>query len=393
MARTQTTTAARRSEYTPGEETLERRLYLALELSKSSWLLGFRTGLGQKLRRRRIAAWDLAVLEREIARAKERFGLAEGAGVMSCYEVGREGFSVHRALESLGVENVPVASASIEVKRGKRAKTDRLDLGKLSTMLVRYGLGEDDVWSVVRVPSLEAEDFRQLHRERATLKTLRTAESNRLRSLLVLHGIGFEGRIDGRLAVEELQCWDGSPLPRFVRYRIDVALERLGQLDQQLEELETLRRSMLAEPESWGPHQESLELIRALMQLTSLGINSAWVLVAEFFGWREFRNRKQVGGASGLCGTPYNSGTSEREQGISHAGNAWIRPVMIELAWLWRRWQPQSRLTRWFEEEWGKSSSRHRKVGIVALARKLLIALWRYLEHGEIPDGARLKAA
>lgn len=393
MARTQTTTAARRAEYTPGEEVLDRRLYLALELSKSSWLLGFRTGLGQKLRRRRITSWDLAALEREIARAKQRFGLSEDAGVMSCYEVGREGFSVHRALESLGVKNVPVASSSIEVKRGKRAKTDRLDLGKLSTMLVRYGLGEDDVWSVVRVPSVEAEDFRHLHRERATLKKLRTAESNRLRSLLVTQGIACEGRIDGNLAVEELRCWDGSALPCFLRYQLDLGLERLRQLDRQLDELETLRRSMLADPASYGPHQESLELIQLLMQLTSVGINSAWVLVAEFFGWREFRNRKQVGGASGLCGTPYNSGTSEREQGISHAGNAWIRPVMIELAWLWRRWQPQSRLTLWFEEEWGRSSSRHRKVGIVALARKLLIALWRYLEHGEVPDGARLKAA
>lgn len=393
MARTQTTTAARRREYTPGEEILERRLYLALELSKSHWLLGFRTGLGRKLRRRRIAAWDLAALEREIARAKERFGLAEDAGVMSCYEVGREGFSVHRALESLGVESVPVASSSIEVKRGKRAKTDRLDLEKLSTMLVRYGLGEDDVWSVLRVPSVEAEDFRHLHRERDTLKTQRTAESNRLRSLLVTHGIVVEGRIDARLAVDELRCWDGSPLPSFLRYRIDAALERLDQLDRQLDELETLRRAMLAEPESFGPHQQSLELIQLLMQLTSLGINSAWVLVAEFFGWREFRNRKQVGGASGLCGTPYNSGTSEREQGVSPAGNAWIRPVMIELAWLWRRWQPQSRLTLWFEERWGTSPSRQRKVGIVALARKLLIALWRYLEHGEVPEGARLKAA
>ncbi|MFP3941822.1 MAG: IS110 family transposase [Thermoanaerobaculia bacterium] len=394
MARTQTTTAARRAEYTPGEEEiLERRLYLALELSKSSWLLGFRAGLGQKLRRCGIAAWDLAELEREIARAKKRFGLAEDAEVMSCYEVGREGFSVHRALESLGVDNVPVASSSIEVKRGKGAKTDRLDLDKLSRMLVRYGLGEVNVWSVVRVPSVDAEDFRHLHRERATLKKLRTAESNRLRSLLAIQGIAWEGRIDGSFAVEELRCWDGSALPRFLRYQLDLGLERLHQLDQQLDELETLRRSMLADPASYGPHQESLELIQLLMQLTSLGINSAWVLVAEFFGWREFRNRKQVGGASGLCGTPYNSGTSQREQGISHAGNAWIRPVMIELAWLWRRWQPQSRLTLWFEQEWGKRSSRHRKVGIVALARKLLIALWRYLEHGEVPDGARLKAA
>lgn len=392
MARKKTKTAARRSEYTL-EPRVERVLYLAMELSKKTWLLGFRTGLGQKPRRRRIDAGDMVALAQEIEKAKARFGLAEEAPVWACYEVGREGFYPHRALGSLGVHSVPVASSSIEVKRGKRAKTDRLDVEKLSTMLVRYHLGEEDVWSVVRVPGVEAEDFRQIHRERETLKALRTQESNRIKSLLVTQGIQVEGRIDGRLDLGTLRCWDGSALPSLLRLRLDSALERVRGLDQQLAELETLRQAMLAEPEAFPEHRESLEKIRVLMQLASVGIHSAWLLVAEFFGWREFANRKQVGGASGLCGTPFNSGNGRREQGISRAGNARIRPTMIELAWLWRRWQPQSELASWFQNRWGAGSTRHRKVGIVALARKLLIALWRFLEHGELPEGARLKTA
>lgn len=391
MVRT-TETAARRGEYT-SQESLERALYLAMELSKKTWLLGFTTGLGQTPRRRRIAAGDLAELRQEIRKAKERFLLPEAAPVYSCYEVGREGFYPHRALEALGVRNLPVASSSIEVKRGKRAKTDRLDLVKLSTMLVRYHLGEEKVWSVVREPSVEAEDFRQIHRERATLKELRTQESNRIRSLLVTQGIELEGWIDGSLALATLRCWDGSPLPAFLRLRLAGGLERLRWLDAQLAELEVLRKAMLADPEAFGAHREALEKVTRLMQLSSVGINTAWVLVAEFFGWREFRNRKQVGGASGLCGTPYDSGQSHREQGVSRGGSGWVRPAMIELAWLWRRWQRQSHLALWYEQRWGGGSSRQRKIGIVGVARKLLIALWRYVEHAELPEGARLKAA
>lgn len=391
MAQKKTKTATRRSEFTL-EAMLKPVLFLAMELSKKTWLLGFRTGLGQKPRRRRIDAGDGVALMQEIEKAKARFGLPAETPVWACYEVGREGFYPHRLLESLGVHSVPVASSSIEVKRGKRAKTDRLDLEKLSTMLVRYHLGEKEVWSVVRVPSVEAEDFRQIHRERETLKALRTQESNRIKSLLVTQGIQLEGRIDERLDLDTLRCWDGCPLPSLLRLRLDNLLERLRGLDQQLAELEVLRQAMLAQPEAYPAHRESLEKVRVLMQLTSVGIHSAWLLVAELFGWREFANRKQVGGASGLCGTPFNSGDGRREQGISRAGNVRVRPTMIELAWLWRRWQPQSELAGWFENRWGQGSTRHRKVGVVALARKLLIALWRFLEHGQLPAGARLKA-
>lgn len=392
MARTKTETAARRREYTT-EESLERALYVALELSKKSWLLGMTIGMGQKPRRRRIDAGDLRALGAEVAAAKARFDLPAEAPVYACYEVGREGFWPYRALESLGVSTVPVGSSSIEVKRGRRAKTDRLDVTKLLTMLVRYHLGEEKVWSVVRVPSVEAEDFRQLHRERTSLLEQRTAESNRIRSLLVTQGLVLEGFIDERLVVAKLRCWDGSPLPPYLHLRLENGLERLRELDRQLAELEVLRRAMLEEPEAFPAHTQALRKIAHLMQLKSVGLQTAWVLVAELFGWRQFDNRKQLGGASGLCGTPYNSGQSSREQGISRGGNAWVRPTMIELGWLWRRWQAQSQLAGWFEERWGEGSSRQRKIGIVGVSRKLLIALWRYLEHGDVPEGARLKAA
>ena len=384
--------AARSSEYTC-EAQEERALYLAVELSKSRWLLGFTVGLGQKARRRWIAAGDLGHLSVEIARAKARFGLGEQAPVIGCYEVGREGFFPYWALVSLGVEMVPVASTSIEVKRGgRRAKTDRLDVGKLLTMLVRYHLGESKVWSVVRVPSETAEDLRHLHRERSALQHLRTQESNRIRSLLATQGIELEGRIDERLDPEALRRWDGSALGPMLILRLKGSLERLRGVDAQLAELDALRRSMLAQPEAFPEHQAALEMMRRLQRLKGVGMESSWLLVAEFLAWRQFDNRKQIAGAAGLCATPYDSGQSRREQGIGHGGHAWVRPMMIELAWLWRRWQPGSRLARWFEQRWGPGSSRQRKVGIVAVARKLLIALWRFAQHDELPEGAVLKA-
>lgn len=385
-----TRSSARNREYTP--VLAEAALYLALELSKKTWLLGFTTGLGQKPRRRGIPAGDLMRLEEEIRKARKRLGLADSAPVYSCYEAGREGFFPHRVLSSMGVSNLVVASSSIEVKRqSRRAKTDRLDVEKLLNMLVRYHLGDRKVWSTVRVPSVEAEDFRQLHRERSTLKKLRNEESNRIKSLLLLHGVALEGRVvpaELGESLERLRLWDGSVLPPGLQRRLKWELERLAHVDEQLKELERCRQEML---ESAEP-TEALGKIHQLMQLKSIGINTSWLLVAEFFAWREFRNRRQVGGASGLCGTPYDSGQSRREQGIGRTGSVWVRPAVIELAWLWLRWQPESALSRWYQERWGGGSRRQRRIGIVALARKLLIALWRFLEYGEIPEGARLRA-
>jgi transposase len=363
-------------------------LYLAFELGNKKWKLGFTLGLGQRPRERTIAAGDLAALQSEIRLAKPRFGLTETARVMSCYEAGRDGFWLHRYLHSGGIQNLVVDSASIEVnRRAKRTKTDRLDLAKLLTMLMRYDYGEKKVWSVVHVPSPEAEDKRHLHRQLTTLKGDRTRHINRIKGLLVGQGVrlpvgaGFLERLD------EVRLWDGSVLPKGLRARLAREYAGLQFVAQQIKAVEAERRQVVSTSDDPG-----VEKVRHLMRLRGIGVNSAWLFVMEFFGWRELHNRRQVGGLAGLTPTPYQSGDEAQEQGISKAGNRPIRAMAIEIAWGWLRHQPESELSRWYERRFAHGSKRVRKIGIVALARKLLVALWRYLEYGEIPAGAQLKA-
>lgn len=351
-------------------------LYLAFELSNKKWKLGFTIGLGQNPRERTIDAGDLLALQEEIRLAKQRFHLPEEARVLSCYEAGRDGFWLHRYLVTRGVENLVVDAASIEVpRRARRAKTDRMDVGKLLTMLIRYDCGEEKVWSVVHVPTLEAEDKRHLHRELETLKTDRTRHTNRIKGLLAGQGVhlsvrgDFLGRIDG------------------VRLRLEQEFAALQFVEQQIKVLEAERKRLIRTSDD-----PSVEKVRRLMRLKGIGENSAWLFVMEFFGWRDFRNRRQVGALAGLTPTPYQSGDESREQGISKAGNRPMRAMVIEIAWAWLRFRPQSELSLWFQRRFGHGSKRMRKIGIVALARKLLVVLWRYLEFGEIPAGAQLKA-
>lgn len=368
--------------------TFHPTLYLAFELGNKKWKLGFTIGLGQSPRRRTIAAGDLVTLQREIRLAKKRFGLPQTAQVMSCYEAGRDGFWLHRYLVSEDIENLVVDSASIEVnRRAKRAKTDRLDVGKLLTMLIRYDYGEKKVWSVVHVPSVEAEDKRHLHRQLGTLKTDRTRHINRIKGLLVGQGVRIPVRADFLERLETVRLWDGSPLPPGLRSRLEREYAGLQFVNQQIKELEAERREMIRTSDD-----PSVEQVRVLMRLRGIGENSAWLFVMEFFGWREFRNRRQVGGLTGLTPTPYQSGDESQEQGISKAGNRPIRAMAIEIAWGWLRHQPHSELSLWYQRRFGHGSKRLRKIGIVALARKLLVAFWRYLEYGEIPAGAQLKA-
>jgi transposase len=363
-------------------------LYIAFELSNKKWKLGFTIGLGQKPRERSVAAGALLALEEEIRLAKKRFSLPDDARVLSCYEAGRDGFWIHRYLVTQGVENIVVDAASIEVpRRARRTKTDRMDVGKLLTMLIRYDCGEKKVWSVVNVPPLEAEDKRHLHRELSTLKVDRTRHINRIKGLLVGQGVRLPV---GRNFLEELESsrlWDGSPLPSGLRSRVEQEYASLQFVQEQIKTLETERKHLIRT--STDP---CVEKVRCLMRLKGIGENSAGLFVMEFFGWREFRNRREVGALAGLTPTPYQSGDESREQGISKAGNRPIRAMAIEIAWGWLRHQPQSDLSRWFQERFGHGSKRMRKIGIVALARKLLVAWWRYLEFGEIPAGAQLKA-
>lgn len=363
-------------------------LYLAFELSNKKWKLGSTIGLGQSPRERSIDAGDLPALEEEVGRAKQRFRLPDDGRVLSCYEAGRDGFWLHRYLLTAGIENLVVDSASIEVPRRKRrVKTDRLDLDKLLRMLIRFDWGEEKVWSVVHVPSVEAEDRRHLHRELATLRAERTRYSNRIKGLLVGQGIRMPVKADFLERLDHVRLWDGSALPNGLRARLEDEFSRLVFTQQQIKALEARRRELIRRAED-----DCVEMVRQLLRLRGIGENSAWLLVMEFFSWRQFRNRRQVGGLSGLTPTPHQSGDEGQEQGISKSGNVPVRAMMIEIAWGWLRFQPDSQLSRWYQERFGQGSKRLRKIGIVALARKLLIALWRYLEYGEIPAGAELKA-
>lgn len=377
------TATARGANYTTNSQVL----YLAFELSNNKWNLGFTIGLGQKPRERVVPARDLPRVLEEISAAKQRFKLPEATRVVSCYEAGRDGFWLHRALVAAGVESLVVDSSSIEVnRRARRAKTDRLDLGKLVTMLIRYHSGETKVWSVVQVPEVKDEDQRQLHRELADLKTERTRETNRIKGLLIGQGISLTTRGQAKIDLDAVRLWDQSPLPEGIRGRIQRAQERVEFLSRQIRELETQRDQELENLTCVGTKR-----VRQLMVLKGIGPVTAWVLVMEFFGWRRFRNRRQVGALSGLAPSPYQSGDSAREQGISKSGNRRVRARAIEMAWLWVRYQPGSALSRWFQKRFGAGGSRQRRIGIVALARKLLVGLWRYVETGAVPDGAKQK--
>jgi transposase len=287
-----------------------------------------------------------------------------------------------------GVENFVVDSASIEVnRRRRRAKTDRLDVYTLLTMLLRHVAGERKVWSVVRVPSVEEADRRQRPRALATTKQERTRVINRIKGLLASHGLVMPPNGDFPQQLASLRLWDGSPLPPGLRHRLGQEWEHVTALAQRIAQLEAERRAVIQ-----TAADAVTKKVQQLLTLKGIGTNSAWVFVMEFFGWRAFRNGKEVGALSGLTPTPSASGTTAYERGIAKAGNSHIRALAIEIAWGWLRLQPESALTQWYQQRFGHGSSRLRRLGIVALARKLLIALWRFVETGVLPDGAALKA-
>ena len=365
-------------------------LYLAFDLGRKEWKLAFTVGRGEKARLRTLAAGDLRGVEQEIERARHRWGVAPESRVVSCYEAGRDGFWLHRFLLSLGVSNVVVDSSSIEVnRRARRAKTDRLDAQKLLKLLVRHDLGEEDrVWSVVRVPSVEQEADRQLHRDWEELKQERTLHRNRIQGLLACQGIFLRLGADFGERLEGLVLWDGSALPLQLQERLQREWERLKLVEEQIRELKRQRAEAVA-----AASDPSLRQIQKLVTLKGIGLTSAWLFVREFFGWRQFRNRREVGALAGLVPMPFQSGSTANEQGISKAGNARLRTMAIEIAWSWLRYQPTSQLSLWYLERYGPGSRRSRRVGIVALARRLLVSLWRFLETGVVPEGALLKTA
>jgi transposase len=363
-------------------------LCMSFETGADKWKIAFSTGLGQPPRYRELPARDLVRLKEEIKRAKARFDLPADAQVVSCYEAGRDGFWLHRALLAMDVENRIVDSSSIEVNRRKRrAKTDRLDAGKLVGMLWRWLWGDRKVWSVVRVPTVEEEDNRQLNRELITARRDRNRLTNRIKSLLFSQGIRLHELKDLPNQLPRLRLWNGEALPPRLKDRIGRDWQKVEERTGQINRLLAERRALMRTAEDPGT-----ECARKLLRLRGIGDNAAWLFALEFFAWREFRNRRQVGGLSGLTGTPNDSGDVHQEQGISKAGNRWVRSIAIEIAWGWLRYQPESELSQWYQRKFGHGSSRIRRIGIVALARRLLIELWRYSQTGIPPAGAVLKS-
>jgi len=253
------------------------------------------------------------------------------------------------------------------------------------SMLLRYHAGEKKVWSVVRVPETADEDRRQLHRELIAVQDERTEHVNRIKGLLAGQGIALP-TVTAKFPEElkRLRCWDGSELGADLRQRLLREFARWQLADQHVQELENERKARIRRDDT-----PQVQRVRGLLDLAGIGLSGSWLLVYELFGWRKFSNRRQVGALVGLTPTPYQSGADNREQGISKAGSKVLRRMMVELAWGWLRWQPDSELSRWYARRFAYHGKRARKVGVVALARRLLIALWKYVEQGEVPAGAR----
>src|SRR6185295_18086012 len=389
-----------KSDKKPKEEDMENQaalrkednaevLYLAFELSLKKWKLGFSDGRAAKARVVEMAAGNLEALKAEIEKAKKRFGMAAGARVKSCYEAGREGFWLHRAVDQMGIENLVVEPASIEVnRRERRAKTDRMDAGKLLRQLLRWWRGEKDAWSVVRVPTEEAEQDRQLHRDLEVLKKERGQHRTRIQSLLFTQGIDEKAGPGFLKRLEQMRIWNQQPIPDAMKARVRREYERLQLVETEIAELKTEQKKQLKAKNA----SASVAKVKRLQQLAGIGTTSSWVFVMELFGWRQFQNRREVAGAVGITPTPYNSGNSVREQGISKSGNHRARTMAVEIAWSWLRLQPDSKLSQWYKDRFAGGGPRMRRVGIVAMARKLVIDLWRFVEFGKVPEGAQLKA-
>jgi transposase len=368
------------------------RCQFAIELSKASWIVTHSTPLSDKFSRYMLKACDWKGLLELIERVRSRVSreLQRPVEVITCYEAGYDGFWLHRLLEAHGVRNHVIDPASLQVnRRARRAKTDRIDAEQLLRSLMAYLRGEPKVWSVVRVPSVAEEDARRLHRERDRLIAERVAHVNRIRALCAIHGnYDYHPMRSDRLQqLERLRTPQGQPLPPALKAELKRELVRLELVLKMIALLEAERDATVADA---APARLNAEKIKDLHRLRAIGPEFATVLVGEVF-FRPFDNRRQVGSYVGMASSPFSSGATAREQGISKAGNPKARKTMIELAWLWLRYQPDSALSIWFRQRVGTTKGRIKRIMIVALARKLLVALWRYLETGVIPQGAVLK--
>jgi len=367
-------------------------LYVSLELSRSTWLVTSLSPGSDKMSKHTTIAGDASKLIALLARLRGRAEQLAGGSldIAVIQEAGLDGFWVHRSLEAKGIESHVVDPASIAVsRRRRRAKTDVIDGETLLRTLLAWKRGEPRVCEMVVPPTPEQEDSRRLSRERAILLRERVQHVNRIKGLLASQGVtGYDPlRKDRRIRLDGLTTGDGRPLPRQLRAELLRELARIELLLLQIAELEAERDAAI-ETDAEG----QLSPVALLVQLKAIGPQIGSVLYHEGL-YRSFANRRDVAAYAGLVPTPWRSGSIDREQGISKAGNRRLRHVMIELAWLWVRHQPGSALSGWFRARVGNERGRIRRITIVALARKLLIALWRYVTQGEVPEGAVLKAA
>lgn len=368
-----------------GKSAMRPVFYVAFEVSNSTWKLACSNG--NKLRHVTVPAGDLDQVQRALIGAKRHFGIDGKVHTVSCYEAGRVGFWLQRYLHSCGIDNVVEDSVSLEVNRRlRRAKTDRVDARKLLSMLICYHGGEKQLWKVVRVPSREDEDARHLHRELEALKLERTRYRNRIHGILIQQGLRINNLSKKKFLqkLDLMRTWDGRKLPVEMKVRLARVHERLRLVEDQISTLVKEKIQRLKEDNA------KMAQMAQLLRFPGIGPVSSWTFVMEFFSWRRFRNRREVAALAGLTPTPYDSGARLREQGISKAGNRRVRSLAIEVAWAWLRYQPRSKLSRWFLERFAAGGSRMRRIGIVALARRLLIDLWRFLEHGVVPEGAEV---
>ena len=368
-------------------------IFVSLELSRDRWVItSLSPGKGEKMSKHSISGGDVQDLLNHFAtlRAKARARTGKNFPIVAVYEAGLDGFWVHRVLEQAGIESHVVDAASVLTSRRRRkAKTDRIDGEGLLRTLLAYKRGEPRVCAMVRPPSPEEEDRRRLCRERKTLLNERIAHVNRIKGLLFAQGISdYEPcRRDRRERLEQLTTGDGRPLPAHLKAQIGRELDRLELTLQQLKAVEAERDALLAPKGEAAPAP-----VAALAGLRGIGPEFATVLWLECL-FRSFRNRRQVAAYAGLAPTPWQSGSVNHEQGVSQSGNPRLRSTMIQLAWLWLQHQPTSALSRWFKERVKQNGGRGKKAAIVALARKLLVALWKFVTSGVVIEGAAMRTA
>ncbi len=368
-------------------------IFVSMELSRSSWLItSLSPGGGEKMSKHNVAAGDIRALLTRFSALKQKAFARTGKlfSIIVIQEAGLDGFWIHRVLQNEGIESYVVDPASIATsRRRRRAKTDRIDGEALLRTLLAYKRGEPRVCAMVKAPTPEEEDRRRLCRERKVLIAERVKHVNRIKGLLFCQGVsGYQPlHRDRQRRLDELRTGDGRPLPKHLKVQISRELDRLELLLEQIKAVEAERDALLA------AHQAVARAPAAmLVDIKGVGPEFAAILWSEGL-FRHFDNRRQIGSYAGLAPTPWQSGSIDREQGVSKSGNPRLRTTLIQLAWLWLRHQPQSTLALWFEERVKRNGGRHKKTTIVALARKLLVALWKYVTAGVVIEGAVMKTA